>query len=317
MSASDINSDDDYESVEQRTIARQFRKELEESGDFDYTVAPDEFDVGGVATVNLEKHTNTVREIEELTIRAVKENNEKPGARKLEFLRVQRANLRINWYIIYYVTFVAKDVASGEEVLYIAELRENIEGDRSVVVFRPKPEKHEKMVSGYAQEATEVTPKTFMDNVPNHYDKSCRTLDIAFRWSSANGIVSDLAPRDAMGNPGKIYAKSYVGKANMDERELKKALLDGPVSAVLRITPAFFRLKKGEIFEGAAENDAYTVHSLLVVGYGASKKGRRYFELSNCWRGWADGGYGKVMRKCSLPRGRSSIFTHVFYPIME
>ncbi|KAJ4848310.1 hypothetical protein Tsubulata_003695 [Turnera subulata] len=329
MSAADLNSDDDYDSVEQRDIARQFRKELQESEGFDCTVVPDEFDIGGFAVVDLEKHSNTAKEVEEFTIRAVKKINDKPGDRKLEFLRVLSANLKLSPYFTLYVTLVAKDMSSGGEVVFQTKFYETLAGELHVQIFRPKHDKsavliadesdssNQQQASGASDEIP-LSMRSLITNVPSHFDKSIRKLDIAFKWMAANGLPSNHVPRDAMMNPGRIYLKSYVGEANMDETKLIRLLVKHPVIGVLRATRAFFKLKKQEIFEGAAENEAYTVHSLTVVGYGSSDDGRHYFLVASNWgKEWADDGCGRVMRKVSLPPGRSSIFTHIYYPVIS
>ncbi|KAJ4848311.1 hypothetical protein Tsubulata_003696, partial [Turnera subulata] len=248
------------------------------------------------------------------------------GVRKLEFLRVLSANLKISSHFTVYVTFVARDLSSGEEVVYQTELRETVKGDLHLQFCRTKHGKKAVLIadksesSNQEQESgspeTPLSVRSLVANVPSHFDKSIRKMDTVFKWAIANGMPSNCAPRDAMMNPGRIFMKGYVGKANTNDNKLLKLVKKHNVTAVLRATRAFFKLEKEEIFEGAAENDAYTVHSLVIVGHGKSKDGRRYFEVTNCWGPeWADGGYGKVlMRKC--PPGRSSsIFTHIYYPL--
>ncbi|OIV98332.1 hypothetical protein TanjilG_16659 [Lupinus angustifolius] len=98
-----------------------------------------------------------------------------------------------------------------------------------------------------------------------------------------------------------------------DEQQLLRAVSKQPVAAAISVNQNFAAYKQG-IFEGPCGINL--IHAVTVVGYGASKEGKRYWLIKNSWgENWGEGGYMRLQRGIDDKRGLCGIAMWPAYPI--
>ena len=115
-----------------------------------------------------------------------------------------------------------------------------------------------------------------------------------------NGIETEehypyrMEMRQCRANPANTFYRieDYVVVPDYDNDQLKIAVAQQPVSVGVDAT-TLKQYKTGIITEGGQEMN----HAVLLVGYGTTKEGQKYWIAKNSWGpDWGEKGYFKVVR---------------------
>ncbi|KAF4672352.1 hypothetical protein FOL47_000660 [Perkinsus chesapeaki] len=111
--------------------------------------------------------------------------------------------------------------------------------------------------------------------------------------------------------PGVVSGYTQINN-NYDEL-LSAVGLIGPVATMIDGTTPPFQHYKSGIINGTT-CDSLTLHIVVIVGYGVSEEGMKYWLIKNSWgTGWGEQGYAKVERGTG-GRGRCGIESLSWYP---
>ena len=114
-----------------------------------------------------------------------------------------------------------------------------------------------------------------------------------------------------------VKISSYSDVTPNDERILKRAVAQQPISVAIQANLTSFQLYSGGIyndFDCGSELD----HGVLIVGYGTEMlKGIDYWIVKNSWGPeWGENGYIKIQRNIEDERGLCGIAMQASYPIV-
>nr|CAD1838166.1 unnamed protein product [Ananas comosus var. bracteatus] len=105
----------------------------------------------------------------------------------------------------------------------------------------------------------------------------------------------------------------YVPKN--DERALKKAVANQPVSVYVEAVGSFFQFYSGGVFKGPC-GTAHN-HAIAIVGYGEDNTGTKYWIGKNSWGSdWGDLGYILLERDIQAKEGLCGLAMDAVYPII-
>lgn len=145
----------------------------------------------------------------------------------------------------------------------------------------------------------------------------------AFNYVKKSGIdTEDSYPYEAVDGRCRYQSlynaaqvTGYVEITHFDEDELLEAVATvGPVSVAIDASHRSFQYYKSDIY---VEPDCSTTrlsHAVLVVGYGETIDGQKYWLVKNSWsEDWGDKGYIKMARGHNNTCG---IASHASYPLV-
>ena len=142
-------------------------------------------------------------------------------------------------------------------------------------------------------------------------------MDSAFKYIEAIGIASeDQYPYEASEGGSCLEASSaaqitgYEDVPN-DEESLMRAVSAQPVSVA--VDASTFQLYAGGVLSGSCGTSLN--HGVLVVGYGATEDGTKYWVVKNSWGSdWGENGYIRILRDSGLQGGLCGIAMQASYP---
>jgi len=125
-----------------------------------------------------------------------------------------------------------------------------------------------------------------------------------FRASSspANGTLALSEPSAK----GSAHSFGMVGWEKLPENEvlpIMRALQDGPVNAAVSATSEWNDYSHGIL--SACQPDAVINHAVVLVGYGESPTGHKYWLIQNSWGNqWGEGGFLRLSRRANTAEQR-------------
>ncbi|KAK2432176.1 senescence-specific cysteine protease SAG39 [Trifolium repens] len=165
----------------------------------------------------------------------------------------------------------------------------------------------------------QLSPQSLIDCVEE--TRGCEGADVrkAFIWAAKSVGLPEEAeyPYTGIKEPCKLSPFSF--KIDIDgyavlhsfEDSISVAVTRQPVVVEVHVGPDF-RAYQGGIFKGPCGNGS---HGLLLVGFGETDEGEKYWILKNSWgENWGEQGYVRMLRDFSED-GLCDINKRVIYPI--
>ncbi|KAJ0389646.1 hypothetical protein P43SY_011639 [Pythium insidiosum] len=98
-----------------------------------------------------------------------------------------------------------------------------------------------------------------------------------------------------------------------DEQALKAAVAQQPVSVAIEADQPEFQFYKSGVFDKPCGTQLD--HGVLVVGYGTSENGQKYWKVKNSWGDkWGSDGYILLSREAGDPAGQCGVAMAPSYP---
>uniref|UniRef100_A0A7C8ZKQ6 Phospholipase A(2) n=2 Tax=Opuntia streptacantha TaxID=393608 RepID=A0A7C8ZKQ6_OPUST len=157
------------------------------------------------------------------------------------------------------------------------------------------------------------------------YNEGCNggLMDYAFQFIINNGGIDSeedypYTSRDGTCDTYRKNAKvvkidSYEDVPENDEKALRKALTNQPVSVAIEGGGRDFQLYESGIFSGKC--GTALDHGVAAVGYG-TENGVDYWIVRNSWgSSWGEGGYVRMQRNIESKTGICGIAMEASYPI--
>ncbi|MBA0792568.1 hypothetical protein Gohar_017059, partial [Gossypium harknessii] len=158
------------------------------------------------------------------------------------------------------------------------------------------------------------------------YNEGCNggLMDYAFEFIIKNGGIDTeedypYTARDGTCDPYRKNAKvvsinDYEDVPVNDEKALKKAVANQPVSVAIEAGGRSFQLYQSGIFDGNCGTQLD--HGVTAVGYG-TEKGKDYWIVKNSWgSSWGEAGYIRMARNvANTVTGKCGIAMEASYPI--
>nr|KJB14609.1 hypothetical protein B456_002G133800 [Gossypium raimondii] len=158
------------------------------------------------------------------------------------------------------------------------------------------------------------------------YNEGCNggLMDYAFEFIIKNGGIDTeedypYTARDGTCDPYRKNAKvvsinDYEDVPVNDEKALKKAVANQPVSVAIEAGGRSFQLYQSGIFDGKCGTQLD--HGVTAVGYG-TEKGKDYWIVKNSWgSSWGEAGYIRMARNvANTVTGKCGIAMEASYPI--
>lgn len=148
-------------------------------------------------------------------------------------------------------------------------------------------------------------------------------MDHAFEFIHNNGGIASEAAYPYTAEQGKCSLKgnsplvSIDGHENVpenDEDALLKAVANQPVSVAIEASGIDFQFYSEGVFAGNCGTELD--HGVVVVGYGKTRRGVKYWIVRNSWgTEWGEGGYIRMLRGGSRAEGLCGIAMEASYPI--
>ncbi|KAG8057770.1 hypothetical protein GUJ93_ZPchr0002g26399 [Zizania palustris] len=111
-----------------------------------------------------------------------------------------------------------------------------------------------------------------------------------------------------------VNIDGYAAVAGNNEKALKQQVYLQPVTVYIEASHDFMLYTEG-VFTG---DDCGTLldHAVVVVGYGVTQEGVRYWIVKNSWSdNWGENGYIRMIRDVDVKEGICGIAMYPFYPI--
>uniref|UniRef100_A0A7N0ZS58 Uncharacterized protein n=1 Tax=Kalanchoe fedtschenkoi TaxID=63787 RepID=A0A7N0ZS58_KALFE len=150
-------------------------------------------------------------------------------------------------------------------------------------------------------------------------------MDVAFEYVKTNGLTTeeDYPYEAAQGTCGaKKEGNTFVtvdGHEDVpanNEDALLKAVAHQPVSVAIDAEGQAFQFYKEGVFTGRCATNLD--HGVVVVGYGTTLDGTKYWIVRNSWGGdWGEGGYIRMQRGISKKEGLCGIAMMASYPTVS
>lgn len=151
-------------------------------------------------------------------------------------------------------------------------------------------------------------------------------MDQAFSYVKANGLrtakdypykeTTTLQCKSPSGTVVRIDDSARIPYDKNVEENLLKAVSEQPVTVGIDVFNKDFQHYKGGIFNG----DCYRPpnHAVLIVGYGTSDDGKKYWIVKNSWgTSWGEKGYFRFPRETDGLPGKCSINRMPSFPIIK
>ncbi|TMW68018.1 hypothetical protein Poli38472_007690 [Pythium oligandrum] len=119
----------------------------------------------------------------------------------------------------------------------------------------------------------------------------------------------------------KNNESDYIPVDQNDDEALMRAVLTGPVSANIDSLTDGFRNYGGGIYDASdcASDGEEINHAVVVVGYGETDAGEKYWVIRNTWGTmWGEKGYMRMARgksKAEQPHGPCNLLVYSSYPV--
>ncbi|KAF8029591.1 hypothetical protein BT93_E2112 [Corymbia citriodora subsp. variegata] len=147
--------------------------------------------------------------------------------------------------------------------------------------------------------------------------------DSAFQYIIQNkGIASeDTYPyQEKDGTCNSTKAAQHVAQIKdfadvpPGEDELLKAVVQQPVSVAIVASGPEFQSYSSGVFNGDCSGELD--HAVVVVGYGTSEDGTKFWMIRNSWgETWGEGGYMRIQRGNGSSKGKCGLASQASYPI--
>ncbi|PKI62908.1 hypothetical protein CRG98_016745 [Punica granatum] len=147
-------------------------------------------------------------------------------------------------------------------------------------------------------------------------------MDSSFEFVVQHGLTSEAnypyAAADEMCNVKEesepvARISGYKDVPANDEEALMKAVSFQPVSVAIDASGFEFQFYKGGIFKGPC--GTVMDHAVLVVGYGTTEDGVKYWLVKNSWgTEWGEHGYIRMQRLVKAKEGLCGIAMKASYP---
>ncbi|PKA65841.1 Oryzain alpha chain [Apostasia shenzhenica] len=149
-------------------------------------------------------------------------------------------------------------------------------------------------------------------------------MDYAFEFIIKNGGIDSDEDYPYKGNEAQCDASrknahvvsidSYEDVPENDEKALKKALANQPVSIAIEASGRAFQLYQSGIFAGSCGTELD--HGVLAVGYGSTENGKDYWIVKNSWGAkWGENGYIRMERNAKEAGGKCGLAMQASYPV--
>lgn len=171
-----------------------------------------------------------------------------------------------------------------------------------------------------------LSVQELVDCVPRTVDsQGCRygSPTEAFTYITNNGGITSGSNYPYQAKDGACDKKrasqhaakisGFVGVPKNNENALMYAVSKQPVAAFVDATGEQFQLYSGGVFSGSCGTAVN--HIVLIVGYGTSSDGQKYWLIKNSWgQNWGEGGYIRLQRNSGSAQGRCAIAVNPSYP---
>ncbi|XP_010540378.1 PREDICTED: probable cysteine protease RD21B [Tarenaya hassleriana] len=159
------------------------------------------------------------------------------------------------------------------------------------------------------------------------YNEGCNggLMDYAFDFIINNGGIDTEDDYPYKGTDGRcdqnrknakvVTIDSYEDVPVNDEKALKKAVANQPVSVAIEAGGRAFQLYDSGVFDGICGTELD--HGVVAVGYG-TENGKDYWIVRNSWgKNWGESGYLRMARNIEASTGKCGIAMEASYPIKK
>ncbi|KAG6489015.1 hypothetical protein ZIOFF_050273 [Zingiber officinale] len=134
------------------------------------------------------------------------------------------------------------------------------------------------------------------------------TTEANYPYTASNGNCNpSLAEKPTAG------IRAYVRVPNIGESSLTAAVARQPVAVAVDAGGLDFQFYSSGIFTGECGTELN--HGVIVVGYGRTKGGNKYWIIKNSWGvSWGEKGYLRLQRDVGATEGLCGIASYASYP---
>ena len=158
-------------------------------------------------------------------------------------------------------------------------------------------------------------------------NKGCQggSMTSAFKYVVSNGLCLDnnysyTAQQGVCQNTtcGKKFFIDGYYNVPQSEDQLKKAVMNQPVSVAIQANKRSFQLYKSGVYDDPACGDQLD-HGVLLVGYGYDiDSGLDYWKIKNSWSSeWGEDGYMRLLKGSNSHEGLCGIAMDASYPVIK
>uniref|UniRef100_A0A7N0TJK1 Uncharacterized protein n=1 Tax=Kalanchoe fedtschenkoi TaxID=63787 RepID=A0A7N0TJK1_KALFE len=190
-------------------------------------------------------------------------------------------------------------VAEVESVNFIAGKKLEILSEQEIMDCDDLPGKGG-CNGGWVQEVYEYVKHYSLTTEANYPNKpEAQTCNRTKKAGKRDALVKDF-----------VNMPSYIS-----DEELMKAVVQRPVVVGIDVSSPDIGAYKSGVFTGKC--DFKLNHAMVIVGYGESDDGMKYWIMRNSWSaGWGDGGYIKIQRGTGRKEGLCGINLTPSYPVV-
>ncbi|CAB1119136.1 unnamed protein product [Ectocarpus sp. CCAP 1310/34] len=160
------------------------------------------------------------------------------------------------------------------------------------------------------------------------YDMGCNggLMDYSFHWIQQNGGIcseedypytaeGDLCKKSTCDVVEGTMVDRWIDVETDDEQALMEAVAQQPVSIAIEADQMSFQLYSGGVLTAACGTNLD--HGVLLVGYGVSEDGVKYWKVKNSWGPeWGAEGYILLKREADQEGGECGILEQASYPVL-
>ncbi|CAN0074193.1 unnamed protein product [Ectocarpus sp. 8 AP-2014] len=151
-------------------------------------------------------------------------------------------------------------------------------------------------------------------------------MDYSFHWIQQNGGIcseedypytaeGDLCKKSTCDVVEGTMVDKWVDVETDDEQALMEAVAQQPVSIAIEADQMSFQLYSGGVLTAACGTNLD--HGVLLVGYGVSEDGVKYWKVKNSWGPeWGAEGYILLKREADQEGGECGILEQASYPVL-
>uniref|UniRef100_A0A7N0UG74 Peptidase C1A papain C-terminal domain-containing protein n=1 Tax=Kalanchoe fedtschenkoi TaxID=63787 RepID=A0A7N0UG74_KALFE len=121
-----------------------------------------------------------------------------------------------------------------------------------------------------------------------------------------------------LNKPSTAYITGVGKVLENNETDLQRHVAQQPVTASVDFSDPYFKKYDGKVIVKPSMCGIVRNHAVLIVGYGTSQEGVKYWLIKNSWgKQWGEGGYARLERGVSQKEGSCGLAIKPYYPTID